>query len=640
MRWPDLTTFLWSNNETENQAITPSIKQFAFEDQTTCFNLLADLKKISIEFLNGKTAKNILGFLHLPTNTGLTLGLAIALHQKNNKWLKENPAYDYSQLLRTLLKEKVNPRTIYALLTLQDDAGWSYGAAVAYLQTEEAGIDYLDLLYDLHLQGIKTDEILALLWLGSDRLTSNMGVAAALQQKNQLVQKYVWLLNNLQKDTGKINAIIDLLSFVNKTNHHFTGEVANLNEETMLVYLDFLDKLLPLGAVDKILTLFMQADLAENILGTKLIQAHKQKALQQYFLLLMHTLACGAHPETLFQLIINPSRRGQNFLIDAAYHASPNCIIYFMDLLSRLLLHNTLFTQKWLQLRNIHDKDDLNFASILMRRKDWPSIVHLLAQSSAIIIVIQLLQQNKRAAKSAKPEWLPPLSNTQLQAYLYHLQKLYHLGFPYHELFTLLMTKYEDGKRLLTTIAKASDEVIADYLTWLTLLAADQVDIKAIQNLFSLQEESFVDVLLIHHKIKFLYELIANRFLSETEIHKLINKKEMIVDFILTMDIKITTFFKKNALRDALDRSHPLGQFLNLNVTPAEKNIVEIKEKIINELERLEQTDKKYWKMTLFGNTFANQIDDRDFILHDPYETYPKDDEEVEDVMRTRMGVN
>gem|GEM_PF-6573921 len=113
---------------------------------------------------------------------------------------------------------------------------------------------------------------------------------------------------------------------------------------------------------------------------------------------------------------------------------------------------------------------------------------------------------------------------------------------------------------------------------------------------------SLTDIVSNRQDGEVIYHLAASGLLPEDEYSKLTGQKQKIMDYMFSMTER---FIRKNALRDALTASHPLGKVFSYT-TPG---LVGFTQMIKREFNKLDREDKANWKITFFPFAKDSEID-------------------------------
>ncbi|RDI43763.1 hypothetical protein [Aquicella lusitana] len=113
---------------------------------------------------------------------------------------------------------------------------------------------------------------------------------------------------------------------------------------------------------------------------------------------------------------------------------------------------------------------------------------------------------------------------------------------------------------------------------------------------------SLTDIVSNRQDGEVIYHLAASGLLPEDEYGKLTAQKQKIMDYILSLTER---FIRKNALRDALTASHPLGKVFSYTTL----GLVSFTQILKREFNKLDKEDRDNWKMTFFPSAKDSEID-------------------------------
>lgn len=219
-------------------------------------------------------------------------------------------------------------------------------------------------------------------------------------------------------------------------------------------------------------------------------------------------------------------------------------------------------------------------------------------------------------------------SQEKVKAYISFLVRIYRVGAASKELIEIFKIQDKKGWTFGMDVAQLCEkQTVMNYLELLELL---QFENKIEENIFALSQLegkvtlhnkvirwSFAEVVAYCQDVAVLYHLIASGLLPEREYHKLAEKKTAIANYIFSMS---NHFFKKNALRDALDCKHPLGKLFLLTQELRCLPSSILKQRMRDELTKLHNADIERWRAAFFPFDKDRILADDDLDLRTPYE--------------------
>lgn len=215
----------------------------------------------------------------------------------------------------------------------------------------------------------------------------------------------------------------------------------------------------------------------------------------------------------------------------------------------------------------------------------------------------------------------------KIRNYISFLLRLYRGGLAAAEVIELCKIQDKKGFTFIMDVAQlCTKEVVIDLIELMQLLAEENDIKEKLAELMQLSGKvalstgrghwSFVDIVSHCQDVYVLNKLITSGMVPDCEYSKLADKKSALLNFIFAMT---NTFFKKNALREALNPFAPLGKVFSLHQELRSVPGYDMRERMQAELTRLNKQDLERWRVGFFPLDKDKVLTEEDLDFKDPY---------------------
>lgn len=489
------------------------------------------------------------------TNIG-NLGIAIATY---------HPDFitDYFSILLQLRhiplsnKNYIPMNNIIDLLALTDSNNTLSSLMLRSEKDKEFVLIYIQFLLDALHSGATKEKILSLLYL-SDKSFKSFSAKISRYDDREILDLYLQLLDRLSASSDSANHVLDLLleSDLNDNAENFiTGLVEKNHKWTIfkLIYLlTEITKRFPI-LINKIVSVL-------NCMNSKSINniniaayCHLIDVLWHYNATYLGWQMTSLKLEKLSFRFLT-IRDFQNFLSDIEY-------LYNKEIDLKIIL----------DLLKTSDKNNVTFGSLLLH----------------FYIKNPVLSYSFGMAKIIFEEYSELEITEAMQNGIVEdaALKIAERSLAYAGLFLPLLTDVPPRRAVFR------------YFNFLILLINDNNKLNEIHELMQCKYSSVLNTLL-SAEIDVIYYCLSNNLVPSNYLRSFYGKATAIKDHIFSMQ---NDFERKNALRDALSSSHPLGLFFASAAYRSDLKVMRQTLQVMDEL------DKKQWLERVKDETKANQ---------------------------------